>query len=65
MACKKSPLEKEKFNLLSKQKTANARWDDLFNRLINGSKIDHSQIAQVMDECNMCDAALLERNLFR
>lgn len=58
---KKTPKESEKQNLLSKKSNADQKWDDLFERMNQGEKVDRFVIAQVMNECNWADYGLMER----
>lgn len=58
---KKNSKEREKENLIDKKRNADQKWEELFNRITNGEKIDQKQIAQVMGECNWADYALMQR----
>lgn len=63
MSVKKSPLQKEEDNILGRKKSADYQWDSLIERIRNGEKIDHQVLAYAMDECNMADYGLIQRNL--
>lgn len=47
--------------LLSKKETCDKAWNQIYADMEKGAKVDHQRLAQIMDNCNQADFALLKR----
>jgi|TARA_R110000822_G_scaffold125342_6_gene260029 hypothetical protein len=47
--------------LLSKKESADRAWNQIYADMEKGAKVDDQRLAQIMDNCNQADLALLKR----
>lgn len=47
--------------LISKKESADRAWNQIYADMEKGAKVDHQRLAQIMDNCNQADLALLQR----